>query len=297
MLEHMADYAQSPYAGIRYFESVQRTLGKAETAEFARLYTAPGVDHVGSGAPANVDMLIVLVDWVEKGKAPEHARGGRAEGRGAVVRNSPRASTLPVARLAAFSLRPGECRRQFYLRALRREADRSRFPSWPACPGHPHLSVCRKPRRGCPAQGPGMTSQRQCKRVGWAARRMGERSDTHRNVSSMSVALDLILRSLRSKRHEGWPQTPASRPSFETPAARGFSARRMGRAKRNLTQRPRPCRWVTVSSHAPYALTDLNTGQLSRRTRTKKPTSSLWQTRARHAEESSTARSGALAPN
>lgn len=70
MLEHMADYAQSPYAGIRYFESVQRKLGQTETAEFARLYTAPGVDHVGSGAPANVDMLSVLVDWVENGKAP-----------------------------------------------------------------------------------------------------------------------------------------------------------------------------------------------------------------------------------
>jgi hypothetical protein len=70
VLEHMADYAQSPYAGIRYFENVERKLGKAETAEFARLYTAPGVDHVGSGAPANVDMLSVLVDWVEKGHAP-----------------------------------------------------------------------------------------------------------------------------------------------------------------------------------------------------------------------------------
>lgn len=70
MLEHMADYAQSPHAGIRYFENVERKLGKAETAEFARLYTAPGVDHVGSGAPANVDMLSVLVDWVENGKAP-----------------------------------------------------------------------------------------------------------------------------------------------------------------------------------------------------------------------------------
>jgi tannase/feruloyl esterase len=70
MLEHMADYAQSPYAGIRYFERVQQKLGKAETAQFARLYTAPGVDHVGSGAPANVDMLSVLVDWVEKGHAP-----------------------------------------------------------------------------------------------------------------------------------------------------------------------------------------------------------------------------------
>jgi hypothetical protein len=70
ILEYMADYAQSPYAGIRYFENVQKTLGKEKTAEFARLYTAPGVDHVGSGAPANVDMLNVLVDWVENGKAP-----------------------------------------------------------------------------------------------------------------------------------------------------------------------------------------------------------------------------------
>jgi feruloyl esterase len=70
ILEHMADYAQSPYAGIRYFENVQRMLGKAETEDFARLYTAPGVDHVGSGAPANVDMLSVLVDWEEKGQAP-----------------------------------------------------------------------------------------------------------------------------------------------------------------------------------------------------------------------------------
>jgi tannase/feruloyl esterase len=70
MLEHMSDYAQSPYAGIRYFENVQQKLGKEDTAQFARLYTAPGVDHVGSGAPANVDMLSVLVDWVEKGQAP-----------------------------------------------------------------------------------------------------------------------------------------------------------------------------------------------------------------------------------
>jgi feruloyl esterase len=70
MLEHMADYAQSPYAGIRYFEAVQAKLGMDRVRGFARLYTAPGVDHVGSGAPANVDMLAVLVDWVERGKVP-----------------------------------------------------------------------------------------------------------------------------------------------------------------------------------------------------------------------------------
>ena len=69
VLEYMADYAQSPYAGIRYFESVQEKMGPV-VASFARLYTAPGVDHVGSGAPANVDMLAVLANWVESGKAP-----------------------------------------------------------------------------------------------------------------------------------------------------------------------------------------------------------------------------------
>ena len=70
MLENMADYAQSPYAGIRYFESVQARMGAATVGQFARLYTAPGVDHVGSGAPANVDMLAALSAWVEQGRAP-----------------------------------------------------------------------------------------------------------------------------------------------------------------------------------------------------------------------------------
>jgi Tannase and feruloyl esterase len=46
------------------------TRADAQVRGFLRLYTAPGVDHVGSGAPANIDMLSVLVDWVEAGKAP-----------------------------------------------------------------------------------------------------------------------------------------------------------------------------------------------------------------------------------
>ena len=70
ILENMADYAQSPYAGINYVESVKDKMGAGTTNRFVRLYTAPGVDHVGSGAPANVDMLDVLADWVERGKAP-----------------------------------------------------------------------------------------------------------------------------------------------------------------------------------------------------------------------------------
>jgi len=68
--EHMADYAQSPYAGIAYYKSVIERMGQAKADEFLRLYVTPGADHVGVGAPSSVDMLQVLTDWVERGKAP-----------------------------------------------------------------------------------------------------------------------------------------------------------------------------------------------------------------------------------
>lgn len=70
MLEYMADYAQSPYAGIGYYESVVQRMGKTLSDQFIKLYAAPGVDHVGTGAPANVDALGVLTQWVEQGRAP-----------------------------------------------------------------------------------------------------------------------------------------------------------------------------------------------------------------------------------
>jgi feruloyl esterase len=70
VLEHLADYAQSPYAGIAYVEAVKSRLGAGVTDQFLKLYAAPGVDHVGSGAPANVDMLPALVAWVEQGRVP-----------------------------------------------------------------------------------------------------------------------------------------------------------------------------------------------------------------------------------
>jgi hypothetical protein len=70
MMEHIADYAQSANAGIQYFKTVQNKMGEGTVRDFARLYLAPGVDHVGSGAPANIDVLDLLVDWVERGQAP-----------------------------------------------------------------------------------------------------------------------------------------------------------------------------------------------------------------------------------
>jgi feruloyl esterase len=68
--EHMADYAQSPFAGVQYYESVVARFGQPAVDRFMRLYVTPGADHMGQGAPSNVDMLSVLVDWVEGGKAP-----------------------------------------------------------------------------------------------------------------------------------------------------------------------------------------------------------------------------------
>ncbi|HOB96681.1 MAG TPA: tannase/feruloyl esterase family alpha/beta hydrolase [Aquabacterium sp.] len=70
LLENLADYAQSPYAGIGYHQSVVQKLGRSTVDGFFKLYAAPGVDHVGFGAPANVDMLAALQAWVEQGRAP-----------------------------------------------------------------------------------------------------------------------------------------------------------------------------------------------------------------------------------
>lgn len=70
VLEHMADYAQSPYAGIQYYQSVVDKMGQPNVDRFMRLYVTPGADHVGVGAPSAVDMVDVLSSWVEKGQAP-----------------------------------------------------------------------------------------------------------------------------------------------------------------------------------------------------------------------------------
>jgi hypothetical protein len=70
MCENMADYPQSPYAGTEYYMSVVEWMGQASVDNFMRLYVTPGADHMGVGAPSSVDMLEVLANWVEQGKAP-----------------------------------------------------------------------------------------------------------------------------------------------------------------------------------------------------------------------------------
>ena len=67
-----------PHRGsIDYFERVQRAMGGAEaTAEFARLFLIPGVNHGFKGpGPTPVGQFEALVHWVEEGKAPGHLEG------------------------------------------------------------------------------------------------------------------------------------------------------------------------------------------------------------------------------
>ncbi len=88
------DAAISPLATIDYYNNVEKTVGAAETASFARLFLVPGMQHCGGGPgpvafgqfgpafdaaldDASHNITTALEDWVEKGTAPEQviARG------------------------------------------------------------------------------------------------------------------------------------------------------------------------------------------------------------------------------
>jgi len=70
LLENLGDYAQSPYAGIGYHQSVVQRMGQGAVSKFFKLYTAPGIDHVGTGGPANAELFPALAGWVENGREP-----------------------------------------------------------------------------------------------------------------------------------------------------------------------------------------------------------------------------------
>lgn len=75
--ENMADLAQSPNAGIEYYQSVVAKMGQDEVDRFVRFYVTPGANHAGGGngaggapLPRGVDLLGALDGWVMKGEAP-----------------------------------------------------------------------------------------------------------------------------------------------------------------------------------------------------------------------------------
>jgi len=83
----MADPVFSAYDTINYYNKVVAANGGLKsTQEFARLFLVPSMSHV-SGGPATdqFDMLTAIMDWTEKGKAPDKiiasgSKGGSLEG-------------------------------------------------------------------------------------------------------------------------------------------------------------------------------------------------------------------------
>ena len=99
----MADQ-QIPVQGtIDYYERVQRQLGGPErTAEFARLFLMPGLDHGFRGEaprPNQAALLNALVRWVEDGKAPDRLDGELRDNAGKLIRTRP---FFPYPRVARY---------------------------------------------------------------------------------------------------------------------------------------------------------------------------------------------------
>ena len=79
--ENAGDWAQSPLAGIQYYQSVVDKLTLPVVEEFVRLYVSPASNHGGTAAslttgveiPTNHDLLTALDHWVMSGSAPADA--------------------------------------------------------------------------------------------------------------------------------------------------------------------------------------------------------------------------------
>jgi len=81
-----------PAAGsVDYYRRVQQRMGgEAKTAEFARLFLVPGVDHGFRGAGATpTRMNEALIRWVEAGQAPERLLAEKRDASGKVICTRP----------------------------------------------------------------------------------------------------------------------------------------------------------------------------------------------------------------
>jgi feruloyl esterase len=66
-----ADAVLQPMMGVDYYERAVRANGPG-TSDFFRLFMMPGVAHCAGGVgPDRHDPVTAIIDWVEKGKAPD----------------------------------------------------------------------------------------------------------------------------------------------------------------------------------------------------------------------------------
>jgi feruloyl esterase len=72
-----ADTILQPMMGVTYYEQAVAKNGPG-TPDFFRLFMVPGMAHCGSGIGTDrFDAMTALIDWVEKGKAPDSMRAAR----------------------------------------------------------------------------------------------------------------------------------------------------------------------------------------------------------------------------
>lgn len=83
-----ADPALNPNMGVEYYEAVMREMGPG-TADFFRLFMMPGVFHCAGGPGCDsAPRLAALIEWVERGQAPERIVASRVQD-GKVIRTRP----------------------------------------------------------------------------------------------------------------------------------------------------------------------------------------------------------------
>lgn len=92
-----ADTILQPMMGVSYYEQAVAKNGP-ETPDFFRLFMIPGMAHCGGGVgPDRHDPMTAMINWVEKGQAPETIIANRAVN-GQVVRTRPLCAYPKVAR-------------------------------------------------------------------------------------------------------------------------------------------------------------------------------------------------------
>ena len=92
-----ADQVLQPLMGVNYYEQVTTRVGP-KTTDFFRLFMVPGMTHCSGGNGTDrFDSVSALVDWVEKGKAPDVLHAARVVDN-QVVRTRPLCPYPKVAR-------------------------------------------------------------------------------------------------------------------------------------------------------------------------------------------------------
>jgi len=92
-----ADSILQPMMGVNYYEQALAKNGP-DAMDFFRLFMVPGMAHCSGGiGPDRNDTMTAMINWVEKGKAPESIQASRVVD-GKVVRTRPLCPYPQVAR-------------------------------------------------------------------------------------------------------------------------------------------------------------------------------------------------------